>query len=138
MQDVKILLSSHAHPDHIGGNARMKMLTGARVLMMDTDVDAASSGGKDFMSSNATYTPSPIDGVLHDGDEVKLGGAVLVAHKTPGHSKCCTTWTLKTAENGHEYNVVIIGSMNVNAGYKLVGNTKYPNIAMTLPIPTAP
>jgi metallo-beta-lactamase class B len=129
MQDVKVLLASHAHPDHIGGNARMKMLTGARVLMMDADVEVARSGGKeDFQFPNSTYTPSPIDGVLHDGDQVKLGGVVLVAHKTPGHTKGCTTWTLKTRENGHDYNVVIVGSINVNAGYKLVGNAKYPTI----------
>ncbi len=129
MQDVKILLASHAHPDHIGGTVRMKTLTGARVLMMDADVDVATSGGKDFMSPNATYPPITVDGILHDGDEVKLGSALLVAHKTPGHTKGCTTWTLKASENGHDYNVVIIGSMSVVKGYKLVGNTKYPNIA---------
>ena len=77
MQDVKILLASHAHPDHIGGTVRMKTLTGARVLMMDADVDVATSGGKDFMSPNATYPPITVDGILHDGDEVKLGSAAF-------------------------------------------------------------
>lgn len=129
MQDIKIILSSHAHPDHIGGTMRMKMLTGARVLMMDADADVATSGGRDFMSANATYPPITVDQILHDGDEVKLGGVVLVAHKTPGHTKGCTTWTFKTAENGHDYNVVIIGSMSATPPYKLVGNAKYPNIA---------
>jgi len=67
--------------------------------------------------------------VLHDGDEVKLGDVVLVAHLTPGHTKGCTTWTMRVTEGGKAYDVVIIGSPNVNPGYKLVGNTRYPQIA---------
>jgi metallo-beta-lactamase class B len=67
--------------------------------------------------------------VLHDGDEVKLGGATLVAHLTPGHTKGCTTWTLKVQDAGKTYDVVIVGSPNVNTGYKLVNNAAYPQIA---------
>ena len=77
----------------------------------------------------ALYTPTKVDRVLHDGDEVKLGGAVLVAHLTPGHTKGCTTWTMKVQEAGKTYNVVIIGSPNVNPGYRLVNNAAYPQIA---------
>jgi metallo-beta-lactamase class B len=67
--------------------------------------------------------------VLQDGDEVKLGAAVLVAQLTPGHTKGCTTWTMKLQEGGKSYNVVIVGSPNVNPGYKLVNNAAYPQIA---------
>jgi metallo-beta-lactamase class B len=67
--------------------------------------------------------------VLHDGDEVRLGSTVLVAHLTPGHTKGCTTWTMKVTERGNTYHVVIVGSPNVNPGYKLVDNTAYPQIA---------
>jgi metallo-beta-lactamase class B len=70
-----------------------------------------------------------VDRALQDGEEVKLGGAVLVAHITPGHTKGCTTWTMKAQEAGKTYNVVIIGSPNVNPGYRLVNNTAYPQIA---------
>jgi metallo-beta-lactamase class B len=66
--------------------------------------------------------------VLHDGDEVKLGGTTLVAHLTPGHTEGCTTWTMRVAEAGKSYDVVIIGSPNVNDGYKLVVNPSYPGI----------
>src|SRR5205807_4375726 len=75
------------------------------------------------------YTPAKVDRVLHDGDEVKLGNAVLVAHLTPGHTKGCTTWTMKLQDAGKSYNVVIIGSPNINPGYKLVNNAAYPQIA---------
>src|SRR5262249_36721168 len=56
---------------------------------------------------------------LRDGDEVKLGGAALVAHLTPGHTRGCTTWTMRVQENGQTHNVVIIGSMGVNNGTRL-------------------
>jgi len=131
--DVRILLISHAHWDHDAGSAAIKKLTGAKYMVMDGDVSVVESGGKtDFQYGNqqATLYPSAkVDRVLHDGDQVKLGGATLVAHLTPGHTKGCTTWTMKVEDAGKTYDVVIIGSPNVNEGYKLVGNSSYPGIA---------
>lgn len=132
-RDTKILLISHAHGDHDAGSAAIKESTGATYMVMDADVPVVESGGKlDFQYGGATaspYQPTKVDRVLHDGDEVKLGGAVLVAHLTPGHTKGCTTWTMKVTEAGKTYNVVIVGSPNVNKGYKLVNNAAYPQIA---------
>lgn len=131
--DVKILLISHAHWDHDAGSAMIKQVTGAKYMVMDADVPVVESGGKsDFQYGNTPanlYSPTKVDRVLHDGDEVKLGDAELVAHLTPGHTKGCTTWTMKVSEGGQIRNVVIVGSPNVNPGYKLVGNTLYPRIA---------
>lgn len=128
--DVKILLISHAHWDHDAGSASIKKITGARYMVMEGDVPVVESGGKsDFHYGTELYPPATVDRVLHDGDEVKLGDAVLVAHLTPGHTKGCTTWTMKVKEGGQTYDAVIIGSPNVNAGYKLVGNALYPGIA---------
>src|ERR1700689_1279690 len=75
--DTKILLGSHAHGDHMEGDALVKELTAAQVVVMEQDVPALSRltpHGK----------PHPMDRVIHDGDEVKLGGVTLVAHLTPG------------------------------------------------------
>jgi metallo-beta-lactamase class B len=131
--DIKVLLISHAHWDHDAGSAMIKQLTGAKYMVMDADVPVVESGGKDDFEYGGTptslYSATKVDRVLHDGDEVKLGDAVLVAHLTPGHTKGCTTWTMKAKEGGKEYNVVIVGSPNVNRGYKLVDNAKYPQIA---------
>lgn len=132
-KDTKILLISHAHFDYDAGSARIKQLTGAAYMVMDGDVPVVESGGKaDFQYGNlpaTLYPPTKVDRVLHDGDEVRLGGTVLVAHLTPGHTKGCTTWTMKVTEGGKSYDVVIIGSPNVNPGYKLVNNAAYPEIA---------
>src|SRR5271155_3428907 len=132
-KDTKILLISHAHWDHDAGSAMIKQMTGAKYMVMDADVSVVESGGKtDFQYGNTAsslYAPAKVDRVLHDGDEVKLGDAVLVAHLTPGHTKGCPTWTMKVAEGGKTYNVVIVGSPNVNTGYKLVHNDNYPKIA---------
>jgi len=130
--DIKILLISHAHWDHDAGSAMIKQMTGAKYMVMDADVPVVESGGKtDFQygtTAEALYPPTTVDRTLHDGDEVKLGDAVLVAHLTPGHTKGCTTWTMNVKEGGKTYRVVIVGSPNVNAGYKLVGNSLYPQI----------
>ena len=132
-KDTKILLISHAHWDHDAGSAKIKKLTGASYMVMDADVPVVESGGSaDFqygLTPNFLYPPTKVDRVLRDGDEVRLGGAVLVAHLTPGHTKGCTTWTMKVTDGGKTYNVVIIGSPNVNPGYKLVHNNNYPQIA---------
>ena len=132
-EDTKILLISHAHWDHDAGSALIKQQTGAKYMVMDADVPVVESGGReDFAYGNSPstlYKPTKVDRVLRDGDEVTLGGSTLVAHLTPGHTKGCTTWTMKVNDGGKTYDVVIVGSPNVNEGYKLVNNKEYPQIA---------
>jgi metallo-beta-lactamase class B len=131
--DVKILLISHAHWDHCAGSALVKELTGAKYYVMEQDVSVIESGGKtDFQYGNSPgtfYKPTKVDRVLHDGDQVRLGDTVLVAHLTPGHTKGTTTWTTKVEDAGKSRDVVIVGGPNVNPGYKLVNNALYPQIA---------
>ncbi len=131
--DIKILLISHAHSDHCAGSEMVKKLIGARYFVMDGDVPVVESGGRvDFQYGSTKYMQFPpvkVDRVLHDGDTVQLGEAVLVAHLTAGHTKATTTWTMDESEGGKMLHVVIAGSPNVNPGYKLVGNHAYPQIA---------
>jgi metallo-beta-lactamase class B len=132
-EEIRVLLISHSHFDHDAGSARIKELTGARYMVMEGDVATVESGGRnDFQYGAHTaqqYPPAKVDRVLRDGDDVRLGGAVLVARLTPGHTKGTTTWTMKVQDGGRNQDVVIIGSPNVNPGYKLVGNSAYPRIA---------
>ncbi len=131
--DIRILLISHAHWDHDAGSALVKQQTGARYMVMAGDVPVVQSGGlKDFHYGNdkeTLYKPVKVDRVLRDGDRVELGGAVLVARLTAGHTKGCTTWTMTVKGDEKSYEAVIVGSPNVNPGYKLVQNAAYPAIA---------
>src|SRR4030095_2115462 len=114
-EDIKISLGSHAHGDHMEGDARMKQQTGAQVMAMAEDVQALQNmrpGGKEH----------PIDRILKDGEQVKLGDMTLTALHTPGHTNGCTTWTFKAQEGGRTYDVLIIGSGGVNNGTNLVGD----------------
>ena len=120
--DTKILLISHAHGDHDAATGLIKKDTGAKLMVMDADVPEEESTARGRPGAK-------VDRVLHDGDTVELGGSKLTARLTPGHTKGCTTWTAKVQEGGRTLDVVIIGSPNVNAGYFLVGNKNYPQIA---------
>ena len=98
--DVKILLGTHAHGDHQEGDARVKELTGAEVVVMAEDVPALRDikpGGREH----------PIDRQIKDGALVVLDGTTLTAHLTPGHTRGCTTWTMQASEGGRSYDVVL-------------------------------
>ncbi len=128
--DVRIILTSHAHGDHIAGCALARKKTNAKVMIMSGDEDLVRSGGVgDFQYPDSRFPACAVDRVLKDGEQVKLGTAVLTAVLTPGHTKGCTTWTLRVKEEGRELLAVIIGSPNVNPGYRLVENELYPGIA---------
>ena len=131
--DTKMLLISHGHYDHCAGSAAIKRETGAKYEVMAQDVPVIEAGGNnDFnYASNKTFwfPATKVDKTRHDGDTVSLGGTTLTAHLTAGHTKGTTTWTLDEQENGRTLHVVIVGSPNVNPGYKLVDNRAYPQIA---------
>lgn len=120
--DIEIVLGSHAHGDHMEGDALIKEFTGADVMAMREDVPALRAmrpGGK----------AHPIDRILDDRDRVTLGGEALTAYRTPGHTKGCTSWGLEVEEGGESYDVLIVCSFGVNDNYVLVDNTDYPEIA---------
>jgi metallo-beta-lactamase class B len=120
--DIEIVLGSHAHPDHMQADALVKGLTGAQVMAMTEDVPALRAmrpNGKEH----------PIDRELADGDEVTLGGTTLTAHRTPGHTKGCTSWAFKVEEGGQTYDALIACSLGALPTIPLVNNPDYPEIA---------
>jgi metallo-beta-lactamase class B len=130
MRDVKILLESHAHSDHVAGHALLQELTGAKVFVMQGDEKVIASGGVgQYFYPDSRWKPCEVDRVLKDRDEVKLGDVTLTARLTPGHTRGCTTWTWRVTDADKIHNVVVIGSPNVNPGYRLVDNQEYPEIA---------
>jgi metallo-beta-lactamase class B len=130
-RDTKLLLTSHAHIDHVQAHALVRQQTGAQVVASVRDAAFLESGGKGESVFDGVYswTPSPVDRRVNDGDQVALGEATLTAHLTPGHTKGATTWTMKVLDHDKLLDVVFFPSANINPGVKLVGNRRYPEIA---------
>ena len=123
MTDIKIILGSHAHADHMSGNAGLKEMTGgAQVVVMEQDVMAYKA------LKSPTGKVQPVDRTIKDGETVTLGGTTLTAHLTPGHTRGCTTWTTPVQDGGRTLNVgIACGGLQEDA--RLVGNRNYPEIA---------
>jgi len=133
-EDIKIIVSGHAHLDHVGGHAYMKALSGASVAAMEGDVAVMESGGKDdfFYGRELDvmgFEPIKVDRVLHDGDTVTLGEVTLTARLTPGHTKGTTTFVTNVVDDGTEYAVVFPDGVSVNPGYRLTQSPSYAGIA---------
>ncbi len=129
MEDVKVLITSHSHADHVGGIALLKQLSGARLMVSEADADMLARGGKDDPNFGDRFLFDAVtaDRRLRDGDTVQLGDVTMTARLTPGHTKGCTTWTMKVREGSKLYDVIFFGSTSA-PGYKLIGNAGYPNI----------
>ena len=120
--DVKIVLGSHAHGDHMEGNSRIKQLTGAETYVMAEDAAM-------LRTLRRKGQPDPVDHLLKDGDQVSLGGLTFTALRTPGHTQGCTTWTFTVHDEGKPLNAVIVCGMNLNAFDQLAGKQTYPGNA---------
>jgi metallo-beta-lactamase class B len=132
-EQIRQLLITHAHYDHVGTLAHFKARSGAPVAVMAADVDLLKSGGTlDYLFADDPklhFEGVTADRALNDGDTVELGGVKLTAHHTPGHTRGCTTWTTTVDDHGHAYAVEIVGSTSVNPGTRLVNDPSYPGIA---------
>jgi len=129
LRDIKIMLSSHAHFDHVGGHAAMKRATGAQVMAMRLDAEALESGKDLSPLGDEGWPPVKVDRVLSNNDTVVLGGTTLRAVWAPGHTPGCTVWTTSVVDAGKNYSVAIFGCGGPNAGVKVVGNPKFPRLA---------
>lgn len=129
LEDVKILLNSHAHYDHAGGLAELRRLTRARLLVSEPDIELMGNGGLKDPNFGDRF---PFEGVradesFRDGKKVKLGGVTMTAHVTSGHTRGCTTWTTETTDKGKRLDAIFVCSTSA-PGYNLVKNEKYPGI----------
>lgn len=131
-RDVRILLNTQAHYDHVGTLAHLKEATGGRVLVMKGDEGILASGGAtDYLFGPRTEFRFPAvkaDEVIRDGHVVTLGGVSLTARATPGHTPGTTTWTTTVQDGGQRYRVAFAGSTFVNPGTRLVKDPSYPGI----------
>ncbi len=129
LQDVKIILATHAHWDHVAGLATLKRDTRARLLASAGDRIALETGTppSDTNYGVIKFAPVKVDGVVRDGEAVRLGDVAMTPVLTPGHTPGCTSWTLQVRENGRPLQVMFPCSLTV-AGNRLVRNKGYPGI----------
>ena len=128
--DVRILLNTQAHWDHAAGFADLKRITKARLFASAGDAVQLENGGRNDFAWGDTYAFAPVevDSIVVHGDTVQVGSTRLIANATPGHTRGCTTWTLRTTQGSRSLDVLFHCSSSV-PGYRLVGNDKYPQIA---------
>ena len=131
LEDIRFLIHSHSHADHVGGDALMKeAIPGLKVFAMERDYTVMASGGKtDFDPHRRSpgFTSIQADRILKDGEQVQLGGTTLTAHLTPGHTEGCTTWTMVVEDGGRKYNAVFLCSAGYHPGVALATEL-YPNM----------
>lgn len=129
LRAVKVLLTNHAHDDHVGALARIKRDTGASLVASRGDAWALAHGAPrgDTEYGVRRFPPVRVDRTVRDGDTVAVGDLVLTAHLTPGHTPGCTSWSTTVWENGRRRQVLFVCSLTV-AGNVLVGNRSYPDI----------
>jgi metallo-beta-lactamase class B len=129
-EEIRVLLSTHAHTDHAGGLAAIKAATGARLHAGAADAPLLARGGKgDFaFGDELAFPPVSVDVAVEDGQRVELGGLSVRAIATPGHTPGCTSWAFTIDDAGKPVRVLVLGGTSA-PGYRLVKNEKYPAIA---------
>ncbi len=130
--DIKLLLATHGHWDHVGAFAEIKRMTGAPLLMHEADAGLVESGGsEDYrypQGRGTTYEPVKVDQRLREGDKVRLGGTELTVLHHPGHTKGSTTFSFTVRDAGRDYNVLIVNMGSINPGVTVSNMLAFPGI----------
>ena len=128
MSDIKVILSSHAHFDHIQGHAIMQRMTGAQVFALEADADALEAGKDLSPLGFEGWEPVKVDRRLQDGESINLGEVTITPTWAPGHSPGCTTWSMDTQDSGETLRVVFFGCNGPNDGVQLINNPRFPTL----------
>lgn len=101
-RDIRAIVGSHEHLDHMGGFAALKAATGAEVMVREPARLAAEAGVVDAADPQygviAGMAPVTVDRIVADGEEIAIGSLRLTAHATPGHTDGGTSWTWRSCE----------------------------------------
>ncbi|MBB5207866.1 subclass B3 metallo-beta-lactamase [Chiayiivirga flava] len=124
-EDVKAIVTSHAHADHVGAIAAIRARTGARVHALEASASLLADGGRNdlFFGDDLPYPPAEVDVRIGDGDAVTVGDVSLRAHATPGHTPGSTTWTWADTVEGKPVTMVFADSLTA-PGYRLVDDPR--------------
>lgn len=130
-QDIKVLLLTQAHYDHLGAMADIKKETGARLYVDAADAAVLKSGGKadyEMGKYGVTFKPVTPDYVLNDKNIIKLGNTKLTILHHPGHTKGSCSFIFETNDNERNYKVLIANMPTIIIDKKFSEVSAYPNI----------
>jgi metallo-beta-lactamase class B len=130
--DIKILLATHAHFDHVAGMADIKKITGAQMMIHEKDAQALADGGNSdfiFGGKGSTFKPVKADRLLHNNDTVKLGDMQIVVLNHPGHTQGANSFLFDVRDDSITYRVLIANMPTMQEQTDLKGMTAYPDIA---------
>lgn len=138
VEDIKLIVNSHAHYDHAGGIARLQRDSGATVA-------ASVAGAKALMAGmpvpdDPQFGKDGKDGVfprvanvrrVMDKEELRVGETTITAHLTPGHTPGSTTWTWSSCAGGSCLNLVYADSLTAvsNEGFRFLGDQTHPDLS---------
>jgi metallo-beta-lactamase class B len=128
VEDVKFMLHSHAHVDHMQGHAAMQRATGAQIVALGGDAVAIESGADNSALGDEGWEPAKVGRVVEDGDTLSLGGTTLRAVWTGGHTQGAAMWMTTVQEGDKTLNVTFRGGEIPNAGVPLVDNPRHPTV----------
>jgi metallo-beta-lactamase class B len=129
--DIKILLCTQAHYDHVGAMAEIKQLTGAKMMADAGDVAVLEDGGNSdyVMGGKGAYFKSvKVDRQLRDKDVISLGGTTLTMLHHPGHTKGSCSYLLTVKDTKRYYRVLIANFPTILPDVNLHGMPNYPNV----------
>ena len=130
VEDIKIILNSHAHFDHSGGIAKVKADSGAQFWAAEGDRYSLEKGvyeGSETQA-NLNFPPVKVDRVVKEGDKATVGPITLTARMTPGHSKGCTSWGFTVTDQGRARQALVFCSGSVALNRIGTANPQYPEI----------
>ncbi|QHS58440.1 subclass B3 metallo-beta-lactamase [Chitinophaga agri] len=130
-KDIRILLTTHAHYDHVGAMAAIKKQTHARMMVNEKDAALLADGGNsDYVmgGKGMMFLPVKADRILHDKDTISLGGMNIVVLHHPGHTPGANSFLFNVQDTAHTYRVLIANIPSILDDTQLAGMPLYPEV----------
>ncbi len=135
--DIKLILTSHAHFDHVGGVRSMQRFARATVAASQRTAEALALGhptpdDPQFGTDPTVRFPAITTDlrVVNDGETLRVGEIAVTAHYTPGHTPGATSWTWQSCEGTRCLAMAYVDSLTAvsNDGFRFTGDATHPSL----------